>query len=252
MKAGTGTTTIKGGGRVSISGGGKSSVFVVDSGAQAVLTGLTIDNGLASNKASYRRHWTLVGGKLTLDSGVAYTGGGIDNTGTLLVSNTTIANNSAINTVASGDAFGGGICNSGTANLTDVTIANNSAVGPAWGSGDGGGIYNTGKMTVTDCTFSGNTASAKGTTSPSSAEGGAIFNDGTLSLTATTVSGNVAYSGGGIANYAPATLTLADTIVAGNTLNLPTGTGPDILGSVVATSAYNLVGVATGFSGIHG
>ena len=63
---------------------------------------------------------TLVG--LTITGGLtADSGGGIDNDGTLTVTNSTIANNSA------GYGDGGGIYNAGTMTVTNSTIANNSA-----------------------------------------------------------------------------------------------------------------------------
>jgi predicted outer membrane repeat protein len=45
LTAGSGTTTIDGAGQIAISGNSASRVFDVDSGVQAVLTGLTIENG---------------------------------------------------------------------------------------------------------------------------------------------------------------------------------------------------------------
>ena len=54
--------------------------------------------------------------------------------------------------------------------------------------------------------------------------------------------------GGGIATQvAPR---LVDTIVAGNTLTSSSGSDPDIYGSVLAASSYNLIGNGTGLSGI--
>ena len=219
LAAGTGTTTIDGGDQVSINGGGKSSVFVVDSKAQAVLTGLTIDNGKAQS------------------------GAGIDNSGTLTVSNVTIANNIA--TGFSSGSTGGGIYNAGTFTLTDSTVANNDAGNDSQG-GRGGGICNVGTLTVTDSTVANNTA--QNARSQAGNGGGGIYNGGSLTLRATTVSGNVAYNvgadGGGIANTNVATLTMMDTIVAGNTCQ-NAGTDPDILGSVLTSSAYNLIGIGT-------
>ena len=39
------TTTIEGGGEITVSGNNASQVFLVDTGAQAILSGLTIENG---------------------------------------------------------------------------------------------------------------------------------------------------------------------------------------------------------------
>jgi hypothetical protein len=63
--AGTGMITIDGGGQITVSGNNASRVFQVDSGVQAVLAGLIIQNGTVT--ADY--------------------GGGIHNAGTLTVSN---------------------------------------------------------------------------------------------------------------------------------------------------------------------
>ena len=212
LRAGTGTTTIDGGGQVSISGGTKSGVFVVDSGADAVLTGLTIENGQALQ------------------------GAGIDNAGKITVSDTTIANNNASG-LSDGTGSGGGIYNTGTATLTDVTVANNHASG--FLGSEGGGIYNAGTATLTNVTVANNDAS-EGPLQFGGVQyysyGGGIYNAGLLALTATTVSANTAVDAGGI--YNDNSLTLTNTIVAGNSA----GTDPDIDGYAVATSAYNLIG----------
>ncbi len=281
---GSGTTTIDGGGLVEISGGGSSSgVFVVDSGAQAVLTGLTIDNGQAATGGGVDNAGTLTISNTAIannnalntdaplpetaspssqplpaaaannatDTGGIALGGGIYNTGLALLTDVTISGNSAVNTDAGDTAYGGGIDNTGSATLTDCTISNNTAGDPST-AGNGGGIDSMGTLIVTDCTFSGNNACllVQSPTSSSGGWGGAILNTGSAALTATTVCGNVADSGGGISNYAPGTLTLADAIVAANTLNPTTGTGPDVLGGVAATSAYNLIGIGVAGLGI--
>ena len=197
-----------------------TAALLVDSRANAVLTGLGILHASALSGAA------------------------IDNLGTLTVSNAKIVDNQALDTpLMGGDAIGGGIFNAGSATLTGVTIANNTATGSKGSNGDGGGIYNMGQMAVTDCTISGNKASSAG---------GAIYNVGTLQLAATTVSGNNGSSaGGGIDNAAPHTLTLTDTIVAGNNgfPGVPSPS-PDIAGSVDPTSTWNLIGNGTGMTGI--
>jgi hypothetical protein len=120
-------------------------------------------------------------------------GGGINNRGTLTISNNTISENSAFN--------GGGIYNSGTLTITNSTINNNSA---AFGSG----IVNTGTLTLTNSTVSDNQAGF----------GGGIGNvAGTLTLINVTVSRNIVTgSGGGIVNAVGATTHIQNTILAGN------------------------------------
>ncbi len=123
---------------------------------------------------------------------------------------------------------GGGLSNSGTLALTSCTISGNTAAG-------GGGLYNSGTATLTNCTVSGNSA-----TSDNPAAGGGVSNTGILELINCTVSGNSATSSsrataGGIFNLY-ATMTLTNTIVAGNTSSKQTNTIGG--GSTSAPSGY--------------
>jgi hypothetical protein len=144
-------------------------IFTVPAGAVVTISGLTISGGGD-------------GGGL---------GGGIENAGTLAVTDSTLSGNSA--------ALGGGIENGGNLAVTDSTLTGNSA-------GEGGGIYNadTGTLTVTDSTLTGN--SAFSTLLPIGfvgGNGGGIYNGGRLAVTDSTLSGNSAGAfgeGGGISN----------------------------------------------------
>ena len=101
--------------------GPANSVFKIDSGVTATLSGLTITGG---NNGDY--------------------GGGVDNAGTATLTDCTISGNA-----------GGGLDSSGTATLTGCTISGN----PAGAVYSGGGVVNFGgTMTLTDCTISGNSA----------------------------------------------------------------------------------------------
>src|SRR5262249_9879232 len=92
----TGLETITGpAARVTISGGGLSRVFQVDTGVSAAFSGLTITGGNADN------------------------GGGVQNLGTLALTNCTVNGNST-----SGGA--GGLNNSGTLTLINCTVSGNS------------------------------------------------------------------------------------------------------------------------------
>jgi hypothetical protein len=145
---------------LTIHSGGPSRVFQVDGGVAASLSRLTI------------------------------TGSGVDNSGTLALTNCTLSGNSA--------STGGGLFNAGTATLTNCTVSGNTA------GNSGGGVNNGGTLALTNCTLSGNSAHA----------GGAVDNAGTATLTNCTLSGNTAFLGGGVANFG--TLTLANCTVGSN------------------------------------
>jgi hypothetical protein len=68
-------------------------------------------------------------------------GGGIENAGTLLVTNGTVSGNRA-------ERHGGGIANwsKGKTTLVNVTLTNNTADNDGDGDGDGGGVWNEGGL----------------------------------------------------------------------------------------------------------
>src|SRR5262249_19303167 len=147
-----------------------SAVVTVDPGQTASLSGLTIANGNAR---------------------------GIANKGTLTITGSTIAGNSAPFPAP----FGGGIFNGGTLTVRGRNHSGNSA------AYYGGGIFNGGTLTVSGCTISGNTAGY---------DGGGIWNlEGTANISGCTLSGNSAFEGGSIANFGGA-MTVGDSTISGN------------------------------------
>jgi hypothetical protein len=134
---------------VTVAGGGASSnfsVFAVNSGVIAAsINDLTISNGNTSGN-----------------------GGGINNNGTLTVSNSTISGNTA-------SQNGGGIADSGTLTLTYSTLSGNQAQ-------NGGGIADGGTTSLIGSTISGNQAAQSG--------GGIASQTGTTGLANSIVSGN--------------------------------------------------------------
>jgi hypothetical protein len=199
-----GNTSIKGPGAstLSVSGGGVSSVFQVNSKVTASISGLTITDGLAS-----------------------ISGGGINNLGTLTVTNDVLSDDDA-------DDNGGGIDNLGTLTVTNDVLSDDEALA------NGGGIYSNGKLTVTGCTFSDDDAGAGGgisnygkatiTNCTSTFEGnegiglyvgvgGGIDNYGTLTVNHCTFSEDASFAlvifagGGGISNEAGATLNVSNS-----------------------------------------
>src|SRR5262249_7579142 len=105
LKAGAGTTAIDGGGLVTVNGNNASRVFLIDGGAQALLSNLTIANGTPGESPG-----NPVNG--------SENGGGIENFGTLTVCNATLTGNAAY--------FGGGIENFGTLTVRNATLAGNA------------------------------------------------------------------------------------------------------------------------------
>jgi hypothetical protein len=139
-------------------------------------------------------------------------GGGIYNTGTLTVSNSTLSGN-----------FGGGIYNGGTLTVSQSTLSGNS----------GGGIYNfLGTLTVSNSTLSSNSA-------------GGISNGGTLTVSNSTLSGN---SGSGISNSG--TLTVSNSTLSGNSATGASGEGGGISNyGTLTVSNSTLSGNSAGFAG---
>ena len=150
-------------------------------GVTAELMGMIVTGGTSGIQTS---------GTLTLTNSTVSgsRGSGIHASGTLTVTNSTVSGNSET-----------GIANSGTMVMTNSTVSGNSR----------NGITNFGTLTVTNSTVSGNS------------ETGVISNGTTMAMTNCTVSGN---SGGSIAANG-GTSTLTGTIVDGDC----TSTSPDTL-----------------------
>ena len=205
--------TIQGGGS-----GSDFSVITVAAGTTATLENLTISDGYTSGN-----------------------GGGICNSGTVTVTNSTISGNSGdgisngggsdyggggtltvTNSTISGN-FGGGISNGGgswygaggTVTVTNSTISGNTGGGISNGGGNGAG--GGGTLTVTNSTISGNTGDGI-----SNGGGNWDFGDGgTVTVTNSTISEN---TGDGISNgganpggYSAGTVTVTNSTIAGNT-----------------------------------
>lgn len=142
----SGSMTLDGRGQsVTLDGGGSVQIlyvngFYVNGGVSLTLNALTIAHGVAAGDANT----TFLGN----------VGGGLNNDGgTVSISNSTFAYNSATG------GFGGGLSNSlGTLSISNSTIANNSAT---YG---GGGIYNLDTVNITNSTIANNS-------------GGGIYND---------------------------------------------------------------------------
>ncbi|MGD1704380.1 DUF4347 domain-containing protein [Dapis sp. BLCC M229] len=105
-------------------------------------------------------------------------GGGIYNSGTVSISNSTISGNQARNDYAIyyyTRIVGGGIYNSGKVSISNSTITENSA------SYGGGAIYNTGTAEISNNTIISDN---------SGFSGGGIYNSGTVSISNSTITEN--------------------------------------------------------------
>jgi CSLREA domain-containing protein len=192
--AGAAITIINGNGNVT-----GDRVFHIIGSVTVTISGVTIQNGMA---ASFQN-----------GSSVSFSGGGIANEfGTLMVTDATVANNSA-------SLNGGGIDNFGSMSLSNVTISGNNAQ-------SGGGIYNEyfvvggGSMSLTNVTISGNNTSGAGA-------GVVNGTAGTMSLTNVTISGNNAGNspgyGGGIYINSGSSVSLTNATISGNNVDIGGG-----------------------------
>lgn len=184
-------------------------------------------------------------------------GGGINNIGTLTITNSSISNNTAQNSYS-----GGGVNNFGTLTITGSTISGNAVpygvvlrkqrrhvhhhqhhhsvqFGRGWFRAGVHNYFGNATGTITNCVISNNTATNGAAVTNSSstliisgstisgnaaaAEGGGIYNDASLTITNTSISGNTAItSGGGV--YSPSgTLSVSNSTISGNSANTQGG-----------------------------
>jgi len=109
------------------------------------------------------------------------------------------------NTASSSSGYStidGGVYNSGTLTVANSTISGNAAEGALAGTYEyraiGGRIYNDGSLILVNSIILGNTAVLyPSKISPASALGGGIQNSGTLTITNCTISGNSTRNAGG-------------------------------------------------------
>src|SRR6266704_6234889 len=102
---------------------------------------------------------------------------------------------------------GGGIFNQGKMIMSNTTVAGNTASwtpNGTYGLGHGGGISNSGIAIINNSTLFRNGATS----------GGGIYNFGTATISNSTLSGNNAFSGVGISNNIGSSMALQNSIVA--------------------------------------
>ena len=225
---------------LTVSGGNSANVdaiFALTSAtANATISGLTIANGHASINSSNclveagglcTNSGTLTVSNSTVSGSSSGLAGGITNgAGTLMVINSTVSGNTG--------GFGGGIYNGATAIVSGSTVSGN------FSSVCGGGIYQVeGTLMVTNSTVAGNTMVNTG----GNFGGGICTDHGTLTVINSTVSGNLgAAGGGGIYNLYATSLTLSNSIVAGNMNILTPGDDCDGCGTQTASNLISTPG----------
>ena len=231
---------------------GKSSAGVTV-GANAVVT---LQSDVIENNGGGAPFGDSSGGIVSINGGSTVTvllctitnntGSGIVNLdGTLNVDSSTIADNTTAFT-------GGGIFDAGTLLLTRSTVNNNSA-----GEGGGGVEVAPGSTaTIADSTIAGNSASRFG---GGIAVFDVDVNSGpsSLQLADSTIANNTVSQrfstdgGGGLWVDSDDTAFLVDNIVAGNThTDGQASVGDDVHGTIQNTSSYNLTGNGTALVGI--
>jgi Right handed beta helix region len=204
-------------------------VFNVTGTSTVTLSGLTLRNGSESSSqgAGIQNTGTLSITNCTLSGNSAAKGAGLYNEGTSTVSNSTFSGNTAIGISGGQDSQGGAIYNTGpgTLTLTNCTLSGNSVTGGAnplggsGGTGRGGAIYNAeSNAVVTNCTIAGNTANGGAGTPAGQAFGGGIFSQGTH---------------------------IQSTIVANNTVTSTGPPNPDVSGLFIS-QGFNLIGKRDG------
>ena len=225
---------------ITISGGGTSRIFEIAEGVTAEIDSLTLRDGRAPAGANGTNGTSL--GESGAVGGAGGDGGAILNRGTLTVRRSLLASN-----VAGAGGRGG-----------NASFGNGGAGGRG---GSGGAIHNspTGILTVLDSTIDGNVAGVGGNggiglvSAPGGGggHGGGISNESQLTLRHVTLTTNVAGGGGtgGFITAAPGagggvwtngTLSIANSVVAGNTLSI--GSSSDVTGSLTTESGVNFLG----------
>lgn len=217
-----GLTVDGGNADITVSGDNAVRVFQVNALAELALRDLTVADADAGSDfgGGIRNTGSLMVVRSIFSGNSAGFGGGIfiDPGGTIKVTSSTFHGNSARDgIVVSG--FGGGIDNRGTLEVSGSTFSRNSA------DRNGGGLRNGNMAEVTNSTFFGNSAANSG--------GGTANNGAMLEVTNSTFSENSAeIAGGGVESVeSPNTATLRNTIVSNS---------PDNCAGPVADGRYNI------------
>ncbi|MGK7922523.1 MAG: DUF4347 domain-containing protein, partial [Trichodesmium sp.] len=201
---------LAGGGEITVTSEGEEQA-VIDAGGETGINDRVFH--VLSDADLQLENVEVTGGFVTNGSG-----GGISNSGTISINNSTVSGNLE-DFLSDG---GGGIHNTGTANITNSTVSDNSAF-------YGGGIYNTGTANISDSTISGNFSNTAG--------GGILNRYGTVTISNSNISGNSAdFDGGGISNSSGGTANISDSTISGNSAGVGGGAS-NFLGTISITNS---------------
>jgi fibronectin-binding autotransporter adhesin len=235
---------------LNISGNNASGIFEVAAGVTMNISGLTLENGLATTHTGW--------------SATVKLGGAIYNSGNLTITACRIIQNRASSQVANGQALGGAIFNYnvGTLTMRDSEITANLCDS---NTPEGGGIFNIGTANLTNCTVSNNQLLVSGTNNSGAGAGiynirlgiNGVYGAATVNLVSCTINNNYFQSpaapsdsgrAGGIFRSSDAPVNIRNTIVA---QNLATTSAPDVYGSGTAftSQGHNLIGIIDGTTG---
>jgi uncharacterized repeat protein (TIGR01451 family) len=169
--------------------------LVVNVGVVATVDRFVMRNAYANSGPGLQNSGTLVLENSSVSGNESYgTGGGISNGGSLTLIKCVVSDNRS-------DVGAGGIQNNGILVLDGCIVRDNSAEGFV------GGIRNDGSLTVNESVISGNTATDLG---------GGIGNFGLLILEGSAVVDNEGGSGGGLYNHGNGTMHLLNSTVSDN------------------------------------
>ena len=178
-----------------------------ESEVRVELSGVTVTGGMAGPNPTFNVQ-ECVDVQLTRSRVTGNAGRGIENGGTLTMSDVTVSDNEE------------GIFNfGGILSMTNCTVSGNTGTRPG-----SGGIIAGGILTMTNCTVSGNTGSLP--------EGGGIVVGGTVRLMNCTVSGNTAGNTSGDIVFLRGTVTMTNTLVDGACV--------EVEPTVVTSNGYNI------------
>jgi hypothetical protein len=197
-------------------------VFRIDAGS-ASISGLTITGGSPPANST------------GLGNGEVGDGGGIQNNGTLTLSDSTVTGNTVGSTSVSNE--GGGIANPGA---TAMTLIDDTVVGNSSSQYGGGVDIDAGTASITNTTITGNSG-------PQDGGGVDIDTHGAVAFVNDTITGNSAASGNGGGVWVEGSnVSFLNTIIAGNTAQASDVT--DCNDASATDNGHNLQGTPTCFA----